>query len=135
MSRRVAQQSRGWYCGGAERSGRLLGGVAGLILAGLWAFTDHVIAARNENILQCSLFALALALVFPFARAGRPGLLRATRLLAICVGGLSVLGLMIKLLPVFSQANGQILALFVPANLGLSLGIVAWASRRADPSA
>ncbi len=107
----------------------LVTGVAGAILAGLWAFTDHVIAARNENLLQCSLFALALALVLPLVAPPRQGLCRAARLLAIVVGSLSFLGLALKLLPSFNQVNGQVLALFVPVNLGLMFGVLAWVAR------
>lgn len=105
----------------------LLTGVAGVILIGLWAFTDHVAAANNENVLQCSLFALALAFVLPLALKDRTGPQRAARLLAIAVGGVSLLGLLLKLLPLFYQVNGQVLALTVPANVGLALGVLAWA--------
>lgn len=104
----------------------LVTGVAGAILAGLWAFTDHVIAARNENVLQCSIVALALALMLPLVRPQRAGVQRSARLLAILVGALSLLGLALKLLPMFNQVNGQVLALFVPINLGLTLGVLAW---------
>jgi hypothetical protein len=37
-----------------------------------------------------------------------------------------VLGLLLKLLPGFDQVNGQVLALFVPANVGLMLGVLSW---------
>ncbi len=104
----------------------MLTGVAGLILAGLWAFTDHLIAARNENILQCSLVALALAVALPMVRPDRSAVTRAVRALALMVGALSLLGLAIKVLPAFTQVNGQVLALFVPANVGLMLGVLAW---------
>ncbi|MEO8140583.1 MAG: hypothetical protein ABI742_13100, partial [Gemmatimonadota bacterium] len=104
----------------------LVTGVAGAILAGLWAFTDHVIAARNENVLQCSLVALALAVVLPLVQPRRAGVQRSARMLAILVGTLSLLGLALKLLPMFNQVNGQVLALFVPINLGLMLGVLAW---------
>lgn len=101
-------------------------GVAGAIMIGLWAFTDHVAAAHNENVLQASLFALALGGVLPFALRGGPSVQRVARLLAFLVGGLSVLGLLLKVLPAFTQVNGQVLALFIPANVGLMLGVLAW---------
>ena len=104
----------------------LLTGVAGVILAGLWAFTDHVAAADNENVLQCTLLALALAVVVPSALRDRSGPLRVARWLARLVGALSLLGLLLKLLPMFDQVNGQVLALTVPANAGLALGVMAW---------
>lgn len=106
-----------------------LSGVAGVILAGLWAFTDHVASARNENVLQASLFALALGAVLPFALRDRSSARRAAQALAMVVGGLSLLGVLLKALPGFNQVNGQVLALFVPANLGLMLGVLTWTRR------
>ena len=104
----------------------LLTGVGGAILAGLWALTDHVAAASNENVLQCSLLALALAFVLPSALRDRNGPQRAARMLAMLVAGLSLLGVVLKVLPMFHQVNGQVLALIVPANLGLALGVLSW---------
>jgi hypothetical protein len=43
--------------------------------------------------------------------------------LALMVGGLSLLGLLLKLLVVFNQYNMEALALLVPANVGMALGI------------
>ncbi|HTS89006.1 MAG TPA: DUF4105 domain-containing protein [Gemmatimonadales bacterium] len=111
----------------------LLTGLAGFVLAGLWAFTDHVMASRNENILQVSLFALALGLALPFALLDRPRALRGAKGLAIAVGGLSLAGLLIKVLPLFDQVNGQVLAFFVPVNLGLTLGVLGWVRTRPLP--
>jgi Domain of unknown function (DUF4105) len=108
----------------------LLTGVAGAIMAGLWAFTDHAVAAQNENVLQCSVAALVLAAVLPFALGDRPWALTTARVFALLVGGLSLLGLFLKVLPWFGQANGQVLALFVPANLGLMAGVLAWVNQR-----
>ena len=105
----------------------LITGLAGTILVGLWGLTDHLIASRNENALQVTIFALGLAVVLPFAGAERPAATRVARALAVLVGALSLLGLLLKVLPAFDQVNGQMLALFVPANLGLMLGSLAWA--------
>lgn len=118
-----------WGLFGAGGVWAAVTGVAGAIMVGLWAFTDHVASARNENVLQASLFALALAVVLPFAARGGPAALRTARLLALIVGGLSLLGLLLKVLASFNQMNGQILALFVPANVGLMLGVAAWTRR------
>jgi hypothetical protein len=107
----------------------LLTGVAGTIMAGMWAFTDHAVAARNENVLQCSVAALVLAVVLPFALGDRPWALRTARGFALLVGGFSLLGLLLKALPWFGQLNWQVLALFVPANLGLMAGVLAWVRR------
>lgn len=111
---RLRRAGRGLAIGWA-----LLTGVAGAVLAGLWGLTDHVMAGWNENLLQASLLSLALGGVL---LARPPG--RAARLLAVMVGGLSLLGALLPLLPVFHQVNGQILALCVPVNVGLAIGVV-----------
>ena len=105
----------------------LLVGAAGLVAAGLWAFTDHAAAYRNENVLQVSL--LALGFVWWGLRAG--GNLVATRRsgkLAELLLGLSALGLLLKLLPQFVQVNGEIVALALPIHAGVAAGI--WQLRR-----
>ena len=103
----------------------LLLGLGGMILAGLWAFTDHVMAGRNQNVLQLHDLTLVLGLLLPWARASRPGVVRAVRVLAWLVAGLSLAGVLLKLLPVGPQVNGQVLALLVPINLGLVAGVLA----------
>ncbi|MBK8004384.1 MAG: hypothetical protein IPK12_10730 [Gemmatimonadetes bacterium] len=101
----------------------LVAGVAGVVLTGLWAFTDHAVARHNENLLQFSLVALALGVALLLARADRPGVTRAARGLGLLVAALSLLGLLLKLLPAFDQVNGQLIALALPANAGLALGL------------
>jgi hypothetical protein len=105
----------------------LITGLAGAIMAGLWAFTDHAVAANNENVLQCSLAGLVLAVALPFAVGDRGWGLRWARGLAFLIGALSLAGVVLKVLPWFHQANWPVLALFVPANFGLAAGVVAWA--------
>ena len=110
----------------------LLTGVAGLVLAGLWGLTDHTAAYRNENVLQVDLLALPLLwlvtrLVFRSSWAARPALLLAT-----AIAALSFTGLLLKLLPPFEQVNGAIIALALPANIGVAAGV--WKlARRQDP--
>ena len=100
----------------------LVSGLAGAAMAYLWAFTDHTYAYRNENLLQASILGLAMFwLLARWARRGdaAPGGLRA---LALVVAGLSILGVVLQLLPWFSQVNAPALVVFVPANLGMALG-------------
>lgn len=100
----------------------LLAGLAGLVMAGLWGLTDHVAAASNENLLQLS--PLALLVVPGVAGWGRRG--RRARLAAgsaTVVAGLSALGLGLKLLPAFDQVNGQIIALALPAQIGIAAAL------------
>jgi len=97
----------------------LVAGLAGLVAAGLWCCTDHTAAYRNENVLQVSVVALALLwLVFRNPRVGRRALI-----VALIVAGLSVVGLLLKLLPAFHQVNGEIIALALPVQLGVAGGL------------
>jgi hypothetical protein len=109
-----------------------LTGVAGLIMAGRWGFTDHAIAGRNENLLQCTVVALALAGALPLALKYPARWSRMARACALMVGGASLVGLLLKLMPGFDQGNLQILALTVPANLGLAAGVLAGTAPRRD---
>jgi hypothetical protein len=101
----------------------LLAGLAGTVLAGLWGLTDHVMAYRNENLLQM----LPLALfILPFlfgAVRGSPARGRAAFAVAVTVAALSALGLVAKLLPWFDQLNGSVIALALPAHIGVALGL------------
>jgi hypothetical protein len=99
-------------------------GVVGTLLAGMWAFTDHVIARRNENVLQFSVLALAVAILLIPVMRGKVWPVRPARALALGLALLSVAGLLGKLLPGWIQGNGQLLALAVPINLGLAIGLL-----------
>jgi len=104
----------------------MLTGLAGTVMAGLWALTDHAVASRNENVLQCTVIALALGVVLPLAVGNRARWASMARACALIVAGASLLGLLLKLLPTMDQANLQVLALTVPANLGLTAGVLRW---------
>lgn len=119
--------------GGAGRFGfaavsslwSLLAGTGGLLLAALWAATDHQAAHRNENLLQLDPLSLALVLLLPAAAYGARWARRPALWLALAVLGLSVAGLVLQLLPGLDQVNGEVIALALPAHLG-----TAWAARR-----
>jgi hypothetical protein len=101
----------------------VLVGLAGVVLAGLWSLTDHVMAYRNENLLQMSPLAL---LILPFlfgAVRGSPGRGRAAFAVAATVAALSALGLAAKLLPGFDQMNGPVIVLALPAHLGVAVAL------------
>jgi hypothetical protein len=53
---------------------------------------------------------------------------RRALLVAMIVAGLSAVGLLLKLLPGFYQVNGEIIALALPAHLGVAAGI--WQLKR-----
>ena len=100
----------------------LLVGTLGLVLAGLWTATDHTAAYRNENLLQVNLLALGLLWLVP--RSGRPSWKSSrTLLLASVVVGLSLAGLLLKMLPAFFQVNGEIIGLALPVHAGVAAAL------------
>ncbi|HET7426048.1 MAG TPA: DUF4105 domain-containing protein [Gemmatimonadales bacterium] len=107
----------------------VLAGLAGVVLAGLWGLTDHVMAARNENLLQVNPLALLVVPgVWRWRDRGRRARLAAAA--AAGVAALSVAGLGLKLLPGFDQVNGPIIALALPAQVGIALALRRLTARR-----
>jgi hypothetical protein len=99
-------------------------GVAGIVLAGLWGLTDHVAASRNENVFQVNPLALLLLTALPAILRGGPVVSRLAQGVALALAGLSLLGLLLKLLPGFHQVNGPIIALALPAHLGAAAAVL-----------
>ncbi len=97
----------------------LVVGIFGLILAGLWAFTDHAAAYRNENLLQLNPLQLAL---FPLLLRWNSSSARRRVWVAGFLAALSVAGLLLKLIPGFYQVNGEIIGLALPIHLGVAAG-------------
>jgi hypothetical protein len=106
-------------------------GLAGVVLAGLWGLTDHVMTAHNENLLQASPVALLIGLLLPGAFRSRPRAEKLARLTALVVLLLSVAGALAKLLPGFYQVNGPVIALALPAHAGVAAAL--WTRTRYDP--
>jgi hypothetical protein len=102
----------------------LVTGIAGLILAGLWLFTNHWIAYRNENLFFANPVALLLAITLPLAALGVRGAMRLSLWLAGAVAALSLLGFVLQILPWLDQVNGPIIALALPPNLALGWAVL-----------
>jgi hypothetical protein len=98
----------------------LFAGTSGVMLILLWAFTNHQIAYRNENLLQLSPLALPLVLLVPCVAYGARWAARPAWLLAAAVAALSVLGFVMQILPGLDQRNAQIITLALPINLALA---------------
>jgi hypothetical protein len=105
-------------------------GLGGTALAVLWTFTNHVYSYQNENLLQANPLSLVLAVMIfaSLARRGRSNgsgavVKRRTSRLAWVVAGVAVAGFALKVLPWFSQVNGEIIALTLPAHLGIALSL------------
>jgi hypothetical protein len=93
------------------------------VLAFLWGLTDHRFSAANENLLQFSVLSLGVAMTL--ARSGwRAGSQR----MAGIVAGVSLVGLGLKAVPGFDQANLDLISFALPIHLGVWAGS-AWSTR------
>ena len=110
----------------------LLVGVLGTIIAGLWALTDHTFTYANENVLQANPLSLLLAAAL-LAALARPYARRWSLWLAAAVAALAALGALLQMLPGLDQGNGEIVALLLPAHVGLAYGAWRWHSRSPRP--
>ena len=112
----------------------LLAGLAGCLLTWLWAFSAHVAAYRNENLLLVNCLALVLAVVLPSAVRGRSWAVRPAGVLAALLAGLALLAFLAKLLPWFPQHNPELIAFAGPLNIGVWWGLKRSAGRRDQPA-
>jgi hypothetical protein len=102
----------------------LVSGIAGVVVAGLWGLTDHSAAYDNENVLQLSVLALPLLWFATRLSVGVGAAAKPAVILAGAMAALSVLGLLMHALPSFYQVNGSIIALALPAHVGVLAGIL-----------
>ncbi|HKN66659.1 MAG TPA: DUF4105 domain-containing protein [Gemmatimonadaceae bacterium] len=94
-------------------------GCLGLILTLLWSVTDHTFAHRNENLLLFNPLWLVLAVLVPMtAVKGRVS--QATRLLTFLVAALAVVALLLHLVGLSRESNGEMIALALPPALALA---------------
>jgi hypothetical protein len=100
-----------------------INGILGVILIVGWTATRHAFMARNENLLQFDPLSLGLAVILPFAILRGRGVGLARRL-ADAVAVVSLIGLALKLVPIFIQSNIAAIALTLPVHLA-----IAWAVR------
>ena len=94
----------------------------GTLLLLIWVFTEHRYGHWNANLLQFNPLSFASA-VFFFMLLLRGQLPKKALLLLKVVTGLSLLGLLLKIVPIFEQGNGEAIALALPVHLGLLWGI------------
>lgn len=97
-------------------------GTLGFLLVGLWAFTDHAVTYRNENVLQCVPWALTLGWLGVGVARGNGRRLATARTVTIAVAMASALGLVMKAVPAFDQGNLEIIALLLPIWVGAAAG-------------
>jgi len=96
----------------------LIAGVAGLALVFAWAFTKHYFMGRNENLLHFDPLSIALVVLIPLSIYARRGVSRATKFAGL-IALLCLFGFVAQGIPLFSQKNGEIIALALPINLAV----------------
>ena len=112
-----------WLFRGVALGWAILSGLAGVLLVFLWTMTDHRFSTTNENVFQLNVLSLGLALALVLSRR-RPSRVRTSVLrLGALVALVSLLGLLVKLVPGFDQANLDVIALALPIHLGVLVGV------------
>jgi hypothetical protein len=101
----------------------LLLGIAGLFLAWGETFTGHVAAYHNENLLHFSPLAIFLIVLIPAMLARKKWAMRPGWIVLSLIVASGIVGLLLKAFPFFYQSNWSMIALTVPANLGLLVGM------------
>jgi len=98
----------------------LVFGVPGLALFIMWLGTDHTVTYRNENLFLANpLTVLALPLGVQLMRGSARARVRLGWLWR-ALAGLGLLGLALKVLPVFDQDNWRLIALLLPVSVGMA---------------
>ncbi len=114
-----------WLLALAGGGWSLIVGLLGSALLLSWLFTDHFFLGLNENAFQANPVSLVLSALLLLAAMGRGRVW--TGRAALTVAALAVAGLALQVLPGLDQVNGEILALALPAHLGLAWGVLrAW---------
>ncbi|MFZ5471103.1 MAG: DUF4105 domain-containing protein [Myxococcota bacterium] len=103
-------------------------GLPGLALFIMWVATEHTVTWRNENLFFANPFTFA---ALPLGIAAAVGSQRARRWLFWLWRGLAavgLLGLCVKVIPVFNQDNWRLIALLLPVGLGCAAA--SWLERK-----
>lgn len=98
----------------------LVFGLPGTALFIMWLVTDHTVTYRNENLFLANPLTL-LAVVFGFQWMWGSAKARARlRALWAVLSATGVLGVLLKVLPMFDQDNWRLVALMLPVSLGFA---------------
>ena len=98
----------------------LLFGLGGLVLIGLWGFTEHQSAWRNENILLLNPLCLLLLPTWITSFRRHWTVSPRAQVLAWIILFCAAVGLFLKVLPSFVQANLHWILLILPIHLALA---------------
>jgi hypothetical protein len=95
-------------------------GLPGTVLLIMWLVTDHTVTFRNENLFLANpltLLALPLGLMLTWGSKRARSMLRTIWLVLAATG---VLGLVLKVIPLFNQDNWRLIAFILPISLGFA---------------
>jgi hypothetical protein len=98
----------------------LVFGLPGTALLIMWLVTDHTVVFRNENLFLANPLTL---LALPFGIQLMWGSVKARarlRKLWVVLTGSGVLGVLLKVLPMFDQDNWRLIALILPVSAGFA---------------
>jgi hypothetical protein len=99
-------------------------GFIGCFLVYVWAFTDHVVAHRNQNILLCAPWSIALVVLGVGVALGRPGATRKALAVAVAALGAVLAAVVLKAGIGPHQENGALIAFFFPAWVGVTAALL-----------
>jgi hypothetical protein len=94
----------------------LVVGFLGTLMTLLWAFTNHVVTYRNENLLQANPLSLVLLVLAPAAIIGKLWARRWAVWFGLFIAGISTIGLLVQIFPGLDQSNGEIIGLMFPVH-------------------
>jgi hypothetical protein len=101
----------------------LVWGFFGIFFLAAWAFTDHAVGYHNENTLLAVPWAIVLVGTGINVARSRVKSIERAHLLIKAALGASLLGVVLKVLPWFDQANGFFQLFFIPFWAGAFYGI------------
>ena len=116
--REAANRYQRWTGAAVAGGFWLVCGFGGLILASLWAFTGHVAAYANENLLLLNPLCLALLPVLP-ALVRNTAVAQKWRVIAILLLISAAMALFLRFLPFRLQHTGDFIVLLGPAHAAL----------------
>jgi hypothetical protein len=130
-ARRGTWRTRVAY-GWVQASFGLVFGLLGTLVAALAMFTEHQVTKYNENLFFASPLLLGLVVGGVALMLGKGWAGRMLRAVWVACAALALLGLALKVLPSFDQANALIWTLLLPAQLLGAAGWLAWLGRPGD---
>ncbi|HWP40282.1 MAG TPA: DUF4105 domain-containing protein [Tepidisphaeraceae bacterium] len=113
-----------WGLGVSAGLWSILCGFAGCFLLYGWFLTDHTWTQDNENLLQLNPLLLPLVVLAPMQLRGSRRAGRAALVLAAAGLTGSLAGMILQVLPMMDQVNGEMIALALPANAGLAAALL-----------